>query len=70
MTQYVRIIRRTSKIDRPVGTILKVIENKHSHCIVVENDMKYACVYYYTDIELIPEEIVNSSLFKIMNEID
>ena len=68
MTQYVRVVFSTWEINRPLGTILKIrtINKYNGDVIVIENNKRYTDFYTKDEVEVIPEEISNSSLFKII----
>ena len=56
---------------RPEGYVLKITSYNISNGDVrVEDDIDYVSKYYSDEYEYIPKEIIESSLYKIMNEID
>ena len=69
MTQYVRIIKSSDAgIFRQTGTILKVryFDEDGFYTEISEREKGYMGYYFSEYYELIPEEISNSSLFKLI----
>jgi len=68
MTQYVRIVSCKWRSSRSLGTILKIkaIYNYSGIVTVIEINEKYTDSYTKDEVEFIPEEISNSSLFKLI----
>lgn len=64
MTQYVRVIKK-SRFGRSVGTILE-IKDYRENVIVYDYNDKFQRLYFKGEVEFIPEEISNSTLFKLM----